>query len=36
MEGGLGRSPILLGALPPESAVTLQHEDERFTSLNTH
>lgn len=36
MEGGLGRSPILLGALPQESAVALRHEDERFTALNSH
>lgn len=35
MEGGLGRSPLLLGTLPPESAVARRHEDERCTSLTS-
>lgn len=36
MESRLGRSPILLGALPSESEAALPHEDKRCMSLTSY
>lgn len=35
MESRVGRSPILLRALPSESAAAFQHENKRCTSVTS-